>query len=161
MSRRASQPGFSLLEVVVVVAILAMMAGVVATGVGRSAESHLRRAAVAGLLDELMRARIQAMKTAQRVSLVASMKGEELSAMWSDRTRRWPLKGVRFQDVGQESAAMARAVFDPDGRTAQRTWAFQALDGGQSLIEIHFDPISGTPQLIDAAQLRRTQNRGR
>lgn len=136
--------GFTLLELVVVVGLLAMAAGLAAASLGGSGPAARRSAALRGVTTELAVARIEAMRTGRVVEVAVMRRGDAMIAQSSKRERSWPAAGL----VATAPRGEWRAEFDSSGRTTQRTWGFsiESEAAGERFV-IDFDPVSGAPHL--------------
>lgn len=133
-----------MIELIVVLAIAGMIAGLVVTGIGRSGESARQRRAVEGLASELLGARIDAMRSASAQRLIVRWNERELVSQTADRTRAWLSEGLVPLDEYGETLAELVAEYDGAGRTTQRTWRFGVPATPQGTIWIiEFDPVSG------------------
>lgn len=171
---RTASRAFTLLEMIIVLAVLSLVVGIAAPRFASSASGAQSREAVRGLVDALTAQRaetIRAMRPSvvfvvgqrDRVSLVTTDAADATStALESMLTERGGVsapfrelgawRGVALADPATgASAATARRVlqvrFDPLGRAT-------AADGGIALVapgdddriwRLEFDPISGAP----------------
>ncbi len=141
--------GFTLLELVAVVGLLAMTAGLVAASLGGSSVAARQRRALEGLTTELLVTRIEAMRTGSERELRVVVGDESLRTSTSGRERSWPVK----QLVGVASRQEFSARFDPSGRTSERAWNFtRQAEAANTLFVIEFDPVSGAPHLRRASE---------
>jgi general secretion pathway protein H len=119
-----TERGFSLLELIVVLAILALAAGLVAPSIGRSTDALRTRAEVAGFSAVLRHAREQAITTRQAHRVVVEpvdhvvrvYAGEELRRTrtiprrWSVDTAGEASLAVRFEPHGTSTGGHYRIV---------------------------------------------------
>jgi prepilin-type N-terminal cleavage/methylation domain-containing protein len=153
---RTDARGFSLLELILVLALVGLIMGVVAVSVGRTSPRTVGREVV----DFLAIARVEAMRHTREIAVSIEQDGEELVARRPGVERSWSLPGAVLQAeqvagaLDIESAAGPRqksglsADFLPDGRTDARLWEFNEADGGSRIFSIEFDPVSGAPRLV-------------
>jgi len=144
MNRRA---GFTLFEILIVLAIAGMIAGLVAIGAGRSGGAA-RSAALADLGVMLEAARVRAMRTAAPVAVAVWADDEgALVAQEDDQPpRRWERAGIVVVDKFTRPIARDEARFETSGRTRARHWRFAAEgDPTGTIFVVEFDPISGAP----------------
>jgi len=152
--------GFTLLELIVTLALVGLLAGIVSVGLGRFGASAERSAAMRGVVGALAAARIEAMRTSKAHSvrvLVSAQSVEAETAGAQARRRRWPASGLRLVDESGRVKAEVTAEFDSAGRTREREWRVEeggpsanpgsAGNGGVRIWRIEFDPISGAPGL--------------
>lgn len=141
--------GFTLIELMVVLGIFAMAAGLVAAGLGSSSARARERRALEGLATELLVARIDAMRTGTARDLTARIADASLSTHRAGRERQWKAGTL----VGRAPNQHFAVRFDPCGRTTERRWEF-AREGqsANTLFVIEFDPVSGAPNLRRASE---------
>lgn len=139
--------GFTLFEILIVLAIAGMIAGLVAVGAGRSGGAA-RGAALADLTVMLEAARVRAMRTAALVTVAAWADDDGVLMAQEDGEppRCWERTGVLVVDEFARPIARAEARFEPSGRTRTTRWRFAAkADPTGTIHIIEFDPISGAP----------------
>lgn len=136
------QPGFTLIEVVVVVAVLALAAAVTVPAIGRGTEALRARAEVAGLSAFLRHARQQAItrREAQEVRIdpeahLAVLTGAGQAEVRSSR-RLWA-------DLRIEASPPAALTvrFLPQGLSTGATFRIEAP--GRRVYLITVDPLTG------------------
>lgn len=152
--RPPTRRAYTLLEVVIVVALIGLIAAVILTGFAGRSAGTARRQAVMGVIEELTIARMEALRTGKVRSarLVRVNDEDELVASRGERTRRWRAKGLEPRDSGGGVVTALEAVFDGAGRTDQRRWLLSVPDtsGGVAagtMFRIEFDPVSGAVSL--------------
>ncbi len=146
----AARQGFSLIEVVLVLAVLGVAASVVAVGLNRSGSSARQRAAVEGVLAALSSARLEAMKSQSRVrvelapgeaagtlrlarasearwwhetGLAPSLGATELASTGeSGGVRREPASRVVDERANVGRSAAVAVTFDSSGRADRAAW---------------------------------------
>ncbi|MEO1057843.1 MAG: prepilin-type N-terminal cleavage/methylation domain-containing protein [Actinomycetota bacterium] len=153
---RTDARGFSLLELILVLALAGLIMGVVAVSVGRTSPRTVGREVV----DFLAIARVEAMRETREITVSIEQDGQTLVARRPGIERSWSLPGAVLQaDVAAGALDLAAptaptemtvlsADFLPDGRTDARLWEFNEADGGSRIFSIEFDPVSGAPRLV-------------
>ena len=118
--------GFSLLELIVVLAILALAAGLVAPSISRSTDALRMRTEIAGFSAVLRHAREQAITTRQAHRVVVEPAEHQIRVFAGDevrRTRPFPSRwsvdapgdaslAVRFEPHGTSTGGQYRIVAD-------------------------------------------------
>ena len=161
MIRRRS--GFTLLELIVVVTMLGVLAGLVASSLSRSSAESRLNAASREIVVRLAVARATALESG--VPVVATLgSNEDASITLSTDPEKpdahaWALPSQgppRFVVDGADPSPGARVLFQPTGRASvRRIRAIEARTGG-TIMAIEFDPISGDPRL----ESRQTDEQG-
>lgn len=141
--------GFTMLELVVVLALLALVVGLVLPSLGSWSRAGRARDAVFGVQAVLLTERAEAMRRAERRSVELLVDERGLSVKAGEDQRAWDAPGLRVRDAKGAIVTRASAEFDGSGRTGARRWTIEPSDGGGTLWAIEFDPVSG------AAELRR------
>ena len=136
--------GYSLMELVVVLAILAVAAAVVGPAVGRTADDVRVRAELAGLAAFLRTAREQAATRQQTLEVTLD---PEAQIMWSRRAGREGEAGVQASRVVSSvlrvasDPAMPRLTFLPHGMSSGARFTIEAP--GPRVYVITVDPLTG------------------
>jgi general secretion pathway protein H len=121
-----NQRGFTLLELVVVLLIMGLAAGLAAPAIGRSTDALRVRAEVAGFSAVLRHAREQAISTRRTHRVVVDATEHQVKVLVGDEVRRtraiparWTIDSpgntglaVRFEPQGTSSGADYRIVAD-------------------------------------------------
>jgi len=149
---------FSLLELLVVLALLGLVAAVVAPGAARLLAGGAERTRRAELLQFLVARRLDALTGATRVEVELVWRPDAtltVSAAGASRAfDDWPDPLGATPDPPAETAA--RVAFGPEGRASRRHIAFrapgagaQAPPGSDTMWAVVFDPVSGLPRLVE------------
>lgn len=146
--------GFSLLELIVALAVAALLLGLAAPAISLRARRAAAMRAAAVLLDACRAARIEAIEQATRASVVVRNAEGALLLERRGAAAQRLLDGpvaLRAEIAGQTTQGdEAVVVFEPSGRTRARAVELLHKDGahlGDRLWRIEFDPISGQPML--------------
>ena len=99
--------GFTLLELIVTLLIVAIAAGLVAPAIGRSTEAVRTRAEVAGFSATFRHAREQAITTQQPFAVVVNPSSRLQTVTTGEDEVRWALT-VRFEPQGNSSGGEFR-----------------------------------------------------
>ncbi len=160
--RSAATKGFTLLEMILVLAVAALMMGVAAAAMTRAATPGAEaKRGMSALVSRLRSVRADAMMTRSRIGFEfePTAAGEGV-ARWSEPG------GVAFDggstelEIGvlspmDDAGAWAERVavrFDASGRSDTRRWRFaerSGADTGRIAWTIEFDPVSGVARLIE------------
>lgn len=158
--------GFSLLELVIVVAVLALAAAAVGASLGRIGSGARQRAAIDAIVSTLAMARLDAMRsqTRVRVELTPLDQKGSIRIAAGDRSSEWSATGLAptlglieqlpdaggvrretsFQTVDELAntgrAAPLEAVFDSAGRASRSLWRLAA--------DRRNEPNSATPRRV-------------
>ena len=145
-SRQAVARGFSLLEMIVVLVILGVVAGLVAPMVSRSAGLGRERRAVGELVTVFSIHRLSAIQTGQTVAVeLTPIRGGALRVRAGESDRlldRFPLVLI---DAAGDTQDGARIVFGPRGRADLGALLFRSASERDRLWTIEFDPVGGVP----------------
>jgi prepilin-type N-terminal cleavage/methylation domain-containing protein len=152
---------FTVLEMLVVVTMLALLAGLTLTSLARTSDEAIKDRAVTGLATRLLTVRAEAMESGLSKHATVSIGEEgELTMRTDDDTplRAWPIGdlsesggpgAIRFALDGREPTASATITFIPVGRASSRRLEAVSSETGGTIFTIMFDPISGEPRLED------------
>jgi prepilin-type N-terminal cleavage/methylation domain-containing protein len=140
--------GYTLIETVVVLLVLALAAGLVAPAVGRGLDAIRLRAEVAGVASFLRGARAQAIARHRAVEVALDAEGRTLTL--SEDRERVRRDGDPPPAVRQLSAAVRLAADPPPARTVT-FFAYGLSSGGRFLVErgdvvvyvVTVDPLTG------------------
>lgn len=166
-SRQRTAAAFTLLELLIVLALIAVVGGLAASGIVASQRGDETRAALMSIVDAATLARTEAMRTARATSVTVALDGEHLRLTYPPRgetRRRWG--GVRPIDAAGQLATLS-ARFDSLGRSDTRSWRIEQVRGGSGrgeavrIWQIEFDPVSGAPSVHDTALDRPSKEAAR
>ena len=142
--------GFTLLELIVVLAIAGLLAGVVVFGLGAGSQGREHRSAITHLASELQLARVSAMQQGGALRVSIRLTPDALECEYASITRRFPCRelGIATIDSKAPPEEWSGVLFRADGRTDSRRIAFAREGGSDTLLPyIEFDPISGAIEL--------------
>ncbi len=160
--------GFSLLEALVVLALLALIVGVTAPAMGRFLAEDAERRRLVDLVNVLQAERTEAIRLGRGVRVALEHEGEALVVTRRGEAKRWASWGGHLLDGEDEEPVMrTELIFEPSGRTTTRQILFESVEASDRMWEIAFDPVSGVPSLRgratgeskDAASPRRSSTR--
>jgi prepilin-type N-terminal cleavage/methylation domain-containing protein len=156
---------FTLIEMLIVLALLAVLSGMVAAGVGAMSRTTDTRAALTAVLDALTLARIDAMRAAKSRVVTLALADDRLRISTEPGKVRSLRAGgvVPVDESGAESVLRAR--FDGSGRADAEPWRLALgapgskgpVRDGVRIWRIEFDPISGAASLIDPAAVNASK----
>lgn len=147
----ATGRGFTLLELIVVLAIAGLVLGITAAALYRSSASSARKRAMEEMVIALGATRVEAMRRASAIEIEVSTSDNEVTLVAGDRTRTWEAPGLVAQSA-------MKSTFEPSGLIRARAWRFADTTHSQAtLFTVVFDPISGAPALRRGAGSRNTE----
>ena len=161
MSTRRSGRGFTLLEMILVLAVAALMMGVAASAMLRTESGSARaRRGLGALVMHLREARADAMMTREGAGVVLHGAGSGHEPGEMVVAREGGERGDRAVDLGNLGVVDASGVwadevrvrFDASGRSDARGWRFAERVGSRSgriVWLIVFDPVSGEARLAE------------
>lgn len=148
---------FTLFEILIVTGVVALLAGVIATGVARTSESARARNAGGAIVSMLAIERAHAMDRGRAHSVELIARDDVLLARTEARESSWKIGPVALDALRPEPLPTrdARAPardrvtirFSADGRADVRRIDASAQSSGDTLFTILVDPLSGTPKL--------------
>lgn len=153
LPRGGGKKGFSLLEMIVVIALAGLLAALAAPALVQGSAEQRERRRLGELVDLLRGQRVEAIRRAEPVRVRLAVDGSGLTAGRGDEVlRRWSEWTMR--PVGEEGEPVeARVVrFDSRGRSRIRRLSFSASERSGTIWTIVFDPVSGTPTLQHGAE---------
>ncbi len=145
--RGPGRSGFTLFEVLIVVLMIGIIAGLVASRLAATTGHARRRDALRSVTTLLAEARVTAMRRSAAETVTLSAGTNQISVSWDERERSW--SGLKMTPVDSLDTPLEslEARFDPEGRTRQRIWRFMGPERGDTIWVITFDPVSGAPRL--------------
>lgn len=144
----APRRAFTTLEILLALALLALVAGIVAIGVARTSSAAAREHAVRAIERALLTARVDAMRFSDtRVVVIEAVDGG-LRVVGSAAEGAGFLR-TDLEPVGEGGDRLPRleAAFDSAGRTRERAWTLAPRTASNTIVAIEFDPVSGAPRV--------------
>jgi general secretion pathway protein H len=132
--------GFTLLELIVTLVVLAVAVGLVAPTIGRSTETLRTRAEVAGFSATFRHAREQAITTRQPYTVVVNPTSRQLTVTTGDDEVRWTRTLSSRVDVRAETPAALTVHFEPQGTSSGG--AFH-VSSGKISYRVTIDAVTG------------------
>ena len=132
--------GFTLLELIVTLVVLAVVVGLVAPTIGRSTENLRTRAEVAGFSATFRHAREQAITTRQHYTVVVNPTTRLLTVTTGDDEVRWTRTLSSHVDVRAETPAALTVHFQPQGTSSGG--AFH-VSSGKISYRVTVDAVTG------------------
>ena len=158
---------FTILELLVVVTMLALLAGLSLSSLARTSDRAVKERAAGALVTRLLTIRAEALESGvARHATVSMGESGELTLVADEPAppRAWPMGdladlggpgAIRFALDGREPTDSARITFIPVGRASSRTLKTVSTETGGTIFTIMFDPISGEPRLEDRARSKQ------
>jgi len=152
-SRAIARDGFSLLEMLIVVAMIGVLAGLSYSSLARGSVSSTQRRVAGSLVAHLLLARSEALQGGQPVDIglqIDENRSLSLEMSGDDREKSWDLPGdgaLIFAQKEQDPTERLEFTFSPTGRCSMRTFTVRSEPAGGIIFVIEFDPISGEPRL--------------
>jgi general secretion pathway protein H len=132
--------GFTLLELIVTLVVLAVAVGLVAPTIGRSTENLRTRAEVAGFSATFRHAREQAITTRQPYAVVVDPTSRLLTVTTRDDEVRWTRTLSSHVEVRAETPAALTVHFEPQGTSSGG--AFH-VSSGKTSYRVTIDAVTG------------------
>lgn len=117
---RLVRSGFTLLEAVLVLAVIGLIGSLVLVGTGRDGQARLEREVVREIERSLLMARVEAMREGEGREVRIVFAGGEVEIGASGRVRRLADKGLGAVDERGLAAGELLVRFGSDGRTRER-----------------------------------------
>ncbi len=166
------QQGFTLLELIVVVALMGLMAGMVGVRMGNTSTIARERSTLESIVSAIAMTRVQCMRTSQPQCVVVELTEDTFAVSAPGVRQVIAAHGLRLIDEHMETLGTVEACFDASGRTPERVWRFISRDVKRNELlntdilrtpwehsdEVHhdvqgqvwrivFDPVSGAPRV--------------
>jgi len=152
-SRAARRGAFTLLEVLIVVAMIGVLAGLSVSSFSRGSIASKQRQIAGSLVAQLRLARADALLSGQPAQVVLRADQQRtlaLSRTEGEAEKSWELPGdgalTLIPGIGEPAMAV-EITFSATGRCSMRTFAVRSAASGGTIFTIEFDPISGEPRL--------------
>jgi len=144
VSTRFTARAFSLLELLIVLALLGMIAALVAPAALRMSLGDPRDTDVSELTNALAAARLDALREGASAHVLIEKKDSDLTATWTDQRIQW--SDWRLTILGNADGALEELQlrFAATGRADRREIRLMEADTGR-MWRIEFDPVSGVP----------------
>jgi prepilin-type N-terminal cleavage/methylation domain-containing protein len=141
---RVTTRAFSLLELLIVLALLGMIAALVAPAALRMSLGDPRDTDVAKLTESLAAARLDALREGASAVVRLEGKNGELAASWTDQRIEWSEWRLTIVDDTERAMDTLQMRFAATGRADRRDIRLLEPDTGR-MWRIEFDPVSGVP----------------
>lgn len=114
--------GFTLIEVLLVLAVVGILSSVILVGVGRGSGARGERAFIEQVERALVTARVEAMRSRSEREVLLRFEGEQAAIVGTGREVRLSSGGVRAVDERGLVVDEVAVRFGADGRTETRLW---------------------------------------
>jgi prepilin-type N-terminal cleavage/methylation domain-containing protein len=132
--------GFTLLELIVTLVVLAVAVGLVAPAIGRSTETLRARAEVAGFSATFRHAREQAITTRQPYTVAVNPANRLLTVTTGEDEVRWTRTLSSHIEIRAETPAALTVHFEPQGTSSGGEFH---VSSGKVSYRVTIDPVTG------------------
>ena len=132
--------GFTLLELIVTLVVLAVAVGLVAPTIGRSTEALRARAEVAGFSATFRHAREQAITTRQPYTVAVNPTSRLVIVTTGEDEVRWTRALSSRVDIRIETPGSLTVRFEPQGTSSCGVYR---LSSGKIAYRVTVDPVTG------------------
>jgi len=132
--------GFTLLELIVTLVVLAVAVGLVAPTIGRSTETLRARAEVAGFSATFRHAREQAITTRQPYTVAVNPTNRLVIVTTGEDEVRWTRTLSSRVDIRAETPGSLAVRFDPQGTSSGGEYR---VSSGKITYRVTVDPVTG------------------
>ena len=132
--------GFTLLELIVTLVVIAVAAGLVAPAIGRSTEALRARAEVAGFSATFRHAREQAITTRQPYTVAVNPTSRLIIVTTGEDEVRWTRALSSRVDIRIETPGSLTVRFEPQGTSSGGVYR---LSSGKIAYRVTVDPVTG------------------
>ena len=132
--------GFTLLELIVTLVVIAVAAGLVAPAIGRSTESLRVRAEVAGFSATFRHAREQAITTRQTFTVQVNLTNRLLTVTTGEDEVRWTRALSQRVELRADTPGSLAVRFEPQGTSSGGEFH---LMSGKIVYRVTVDAVSG------------------
>lgn len=132
--------GFTLLELIVTLVVLAVAVGLVAPTIGRSTETLRARAEVAGFSATFRHAREQAITTRQPYTVAVNPTNRLLTVTTGEDEVRWTRTLSSHIEIRAETPTALTVHFEPQGTSSGGEFH---VSSGKVSYRVTIDPVTG------------------
>jgi prepilin-type N-terminal cleavage/methylation domain-containing protein len=132
--------GFTLLELIVTLVVLAVAVGLVAPTIGRSTETLRTRAEVAGFSATFRHAREQAITTRQPYTVAVNPTNRLLTVTTGEDEVRWTRTLSSRIEIRAETPTALTVHFEPQGTSSGGEFH---VSSGKISYRVTIDPVTG------------------
>ena len=132
--------GFTLLELIVTLIVIAVAAGLVAPAIGRSTESLRVRAEVAGFSATFRHAREQAITTRQTFTVQVNLTNRMLTVTTGEDEVRWTRALSKRVELRADTPGSLAVRFEPQGTSSGGEFH---LMSGKIVYRVTVDAVTG------------------
>lgn len=138
-------PGFSLLEIVIVLALMGVAAGLVAPAVMRHAGVSREQRAIGELVTTLATRRLDAIRTGRVETIALRRSTDDLVIGMNDAERVAPDWPLTLSSAAGSDADSIEISFDARGRADVDRVLFRSVRTPSRMWAVVFDPVGGVP----------------
>ncbi len=132
--------GFTLLELIVTLVVVAIAVGLTAPTIGRSTEALRTRAEVSGFSATFRHAREQAITTRQQFTVIVNPTNRLMTVTTGEDEIRWTRSLSNHIEVRAETPAALIVRFEPQGTSSGGEFH---LSSGKVGYRVTIDPVTG------------------
>lgn len=132
--------GFTLLELIVTLVVVAVAVGLVAPAIGRSTEALRARAEVAGFSATFRHAREQAITTRQAFTVSVDPPARLLTVTTGEDEVRWTRALSKRVDIRADTPSSLAVRFEPQGTSSGGEFH---VSSGKISYRVTVDPVTG------------------
>jgi prepilin-type N-terminal cleavage/methylation domain-containing protein len=132
--------GFTLLELIVTLVVVAVAVGLVAPAIGRSTETLRARAEVAGFSATFRHAREQAITTRQAFTVLVDPRGHLLTVTTGEDEVRWTRALSKRVEIRADTPSSLAVRFEPQGTSSGGDFH---LVSGKIAYRVTVDAVTG------------------
>lgn len=145
-ARTYTHRGFTLLEIIIVLVLMGLIAGLVAPTVARSAGVGHERRVIGELINTMLARRLDAIRSGRDVRVQVTLnEGRRLTLRAGDRQHHWDNWPLDLLDEAGEPAGHATITFGTRGRADIESLTFRSARSPGRIWRIEFDPVGGVP----------------
>jgi len=145
-ARTRTPRGFSLLEIIIVLVLMGLVAGLVAPTVTRSASVGHERRVLGELINTMLARRLDAIRSGHDVRVQITLdEGRRLTLRVGDREHHWDNWPLDLLDEAGEPGGQAHITFDLRGRADMESLTLRSARSPGRIWRIEFDPVGGVP----------------
>ncbi len=146
LARASQHRGFSLLEIIVVLVLMGVIAGLITPTVARSAGAGRERRLVGELINTMLARRLDAIRSGHDVHIQLTLDANrQLTLQAGDAANSWKNWPLDLLNEAGEGAESAQITFDSRGRANVDSLTLRSARSPVRIWRVEFDPVGGVP----------------